>query len=246
MNRREISIPTPDGACRAMLCVPDEGAGPWPGVILYMDAPGYRPEFWALAEGLADQGYVALAPDLFYRQGPYPPWNATQLFADPDVRAAWLKTRMGALSPEMALRDTQAFLDFLSAREDVKPVFGVAGYCMGGALALRAAAAHPDQIKACASYHGGNLATDDPQSAHLTAHRIKAEVLIAAASEDPIFPEAQRQATEAALKQSGCVYAIETFAARHGFTFSDHPAYDQAASQRQWDTMKALFARALK
>ncbi len=245
--RQEIQIATADGSCRTLLCVPD-GASPreMPGVILYMDAPGYRPTLWDHAEKLAQLGYVVIAPDLFYRQGPYAPHNAGELMMHVERRNAWLAERMYPYNSEQVLRDTDAFVAFLKARGDVKPAFGVSGYCMGGAMAMRAAAAYPDLIKACASYHGGNLATEDANSAHLLVPKIKAEMFFGVATNDFIFPPEQEARLEAALKGAGSRYTMETIPAAHGFTFPDSPAFTPEAGARQWQTMTDLFARNLK
>jgi carboxymethylenebutenolidase len=248
--RQEISIRTQDGECRTMLCIPNGASSraneKLPAVILYMDALGYRQPIWDHAENLAKLGYVVIAPDLFYRQGPYEPHDVAALLQNTEQRNAWFAERMFAYTPDLVVRDADAFVAFLQSRADVKPAYGVSGYCMGGAMAMRAAAAHPDLIKACASYHGGNLATDAPDSAHLLIPQIKAELFFGIAIEDMSFPPEQEARLEAALKQAGASYVMETIPARHGFTFPDHPFFNSEASARQWATMTDLFARTLK
>ena len=248
--REEIQIATADGSCRTMLCTPDRAYPPrvenLPAVILYMDAVGYRPELWDQAENLAQLGYVVIAPDLFYRQGPYEPKVGRILFADPEATNAFLAPRFGAYTPELQARDTDAFVAFLQARDDVQPAFGASGYCMGGAMAMCAAAAYPELFKAVASYHGGNLASDAANSAHLLAPAIKAELYFGVAKDDPTFPAEQETRLVAALDSASNRYTLEHYDAHHGFSFSDHPAYTPEAGARQWRTMTELFARTMK
>src|SRR5262249_18555513 len=161
---------------------------PWPAVLVYMDGIGIRPALFEIGERISSRGYFVLLPDLFYRAGPYVAPDPAKLFGDPAVRAEWAKF-IGSLNQASVMSDTRAFLDFLGAQPDVKqPKVGTTGYCMGGAFSLGAAGHYPDRVAAAASFHGGRLVTDAPDSPHLLAPRMKARVYVAGAIEDPSFP----------------------------------------------------------
>jgi carboxymethylenebutenolidase len=145
------------------------------------------------------------------------------------------------------MSDTRAFLDHLATQPDVKPGrIGTTGYCMGGLMSLIAAGTYPDEIAATASYHGGRLATDAPDSPHLLASRIKSRVYIAGAIEDAGFPDEMKARLERALSDAGVDHRIETYPARHGWVFRDLPVYDAAAAERHWQTLTALFDATIK
>ena len=124
--------------------------------------------------------------------------------------------------------------------------FGMVGYCMGGRLALLAAATFPDRVAATASFHGGNLANDDPASPHLLAHQIKARVYVAGAIEDANFPEAQKVRLEEALAAAGVDHRVETYPARHGWVPRDTAAHDEAETEHHWRALTTLLDAALK
>ena len=177
MPKRQLDIRTADGSAKADL-FGNAGSGS-PCIILYMDAFGPRPALDAMAERLASEGYVVLVPDLFYRNAPYGPFNAKTAFTVDDTRAR-LMALISGTSQEMTIRDTGAFLAALEAEGVTGPI-GTVGYCMGGGRALNAAAAYPGRIVAAASVHGGNLASDAPDSPHRSAARIKARLYVGAA-----------------------------------------------------------------
>jgi carboxymethylenebutenolidase len=245
MSRRGIDIQTADGVCPASLFKP-EGRGPWPAVIVYMDGPGIRPVLFELCERLATHGYVVLLPDLFYRAGTYPPVDPKVLFADPEKRAAHGRF-FGSTSNSKAAADTESFLRTLDADPDVKPgPIGVTGYCMGGGMVLTVAATYPERIGAAASFHGGRLATDHPESPHRLAARIRARVLVAGADQDPGFPAEQAEQLRAALAAAKVDHRVEIWpGARHGWTMRDVPVYDAAAAERHFSELVALFEGAL-
>src|SRR5260221_5610237 len=126
-----VTIDTRDGRCDASVFLPSNGAGPWPGVIVYVDGPGIRPALFEMGERIAAHGYVVLLPDLFYRAGPYVAPDLAKLFSDPATRSAWA-SKMGSASQANVMADTAAFLAFLGAHADVKqPKVGTTRYCMG-------------------------------------------------------------------------------------------------------------------
>ncbi|HEX5418588.1 MAG TPA: dienelactone hydrolase family protein, partial [Gammaproteobacteria bacterium] len=150
-------------------------------------------------------------------------------------------------SPANVMSDTRAFLDYLAAQPDVAPGgIGTTGYCLGGLMSMTAAGTYPDRIEAAASYHGGRLATDAPDSPHLLAPKMKARVYVAGAIEDQSFPDDMKQRLEQALTEAGVDHRIETYPARHGWVLRDTPVYDAAAAERHWQSLTGLFDATLK
>jgi carboxymethylenebutenolidase len=246
VSRTSIDIRTPDGVCPASLFRPD-GNGPWPGVIIYMDGPGIRPVLFEMGERLASNGYLVLLPDLFYRAGPYAPVDVKTLFSDPEKRAAHGRF-FTSTSNTRAASDTRAFIDCLDSRPELRGrKIGVTGYCMGGGMVLTVAATYPDRIGAAACFHGGRLATDADDSPHKLAAKIKARVLVAGADNDQGFPREQADRLDAALTAAHVDHRVEIWAgAAHGWTMKDIPIYNEAAAERHWQEMLALFDRTLK
>ncbi|HEX7926191.1 MAG TPA: dienelactone hydrolase family protein [bacterium] len=247
MARTEVQIKTQDGVCPASVFKP-AGKGPWPAVLMYLDGPGIRPALWEMGERLAGHGYYVLLPDLFYRGGSYPPNDVRALFGNPERRAAWQAKYQGTATIANCMRDTRACLDFLSAQPEVKQsAIGTTGYCMGGARSLTAMATYPDRVVAAASYHGGNLANDAPDSPHLLAAKMKGRVYVAGAVEDPFFDDKQKTLLIDAFKKAGTNAVVETYAgAKHGWVPTDTPVYNQAGAEKHWQTLIALFDATLK
>jgi carboxymethylenebutenolidase len=215
---------------------------------MYMDAPGIRPALFDMGERLASHGYFVLLPDLFYRAGTYEPIVAREHFADPARRQAWFAKYMPTANRANVREDTAAFLDYLARQPDVvQPKIGTTGYCMGGGHSLVAAGTYPDRVAAAASYHGGNLATDEPDSPHLLASRMKAKVYVAGAVEDATFPDDMKARLEQALTKAGVDHRIETYeGARHGWVPGDTMAHQPQGAERHWQTLIALFDGVLK
>jgi carboxymethylenebutenolidase len=237
----KIEIKTRDGSCPAYVYRPAAG-GPWPAVLVFMDGLGIRPAMLEIGERLAADGYFVLLPDLFYRSGPYEPMDPHTVFSDPEKRKVLFEKYFAPASPANVMSDTRAFLDYLAAQPDVKPGgIGTTGYCMGGLMSLTAAGTYPERIAATASYHGGRLATDEPDSPHRLAPKIKSRVYVAGAIEDPTFTDEMKAQLEQALTEAGVEHRIETYPAKHGWVFRDTPVYDVAASERHFQTMRALF-----
>jgi carboxymethylenebutenolidase len=247
MTQTDVTIPTPDGDARAYTFMP-QGEGPWPAVIFFMDAPAIRPALFQMCERLASNGYFVLLPDMFWRAGPYPPIDIKAVMKSEEARRAVLAPLMASTDPERSTRDTGAILDWLSKQPQVKgDKVGVTGYCMGGGMALRAAAAFPDRVAAAASFHGARLATDAPNSPHLLAPKMKAKVYVAGADEDAGFPPDQADRLRNALTEAGVDNTVEIYAgAKHGYAPPDMPVYDEAASERHWGELLRLFGDTLK
>ncbi|MFF0290861.1 dienelactone hydrolase family protein [Streptomyces sp. NPDC005262] len=243
-----VDIPTQDGTTDAYLTHPDDSS-PHPAVLLYMDAFGLRPHLKKMADRLAHAGYTVLVPNVFYRHGRAP---VVEL---PDVidaaRRPEIFERLGpvmaSLTPDLAMRDADAYLRWLTTCPLTTdgPV-GITGYCMGAGLALRTAGTYPDRVAAMAGFHGGRLATDSPDSPHLLADRITAELYFGHADQDPSLPPEQIDRLDKTLTAAGVRHHSEIYTgAHHGFTQADTAAYDSTADKRHWSALLALLDRAL-
>jgi carboxymethylenebutenolidase len=244
MPTTEITIRTKDGECPATLAKP-AGKGPWPGVIFFMDGIGYRPLLADMAGRLASLGYVVLLPDTFYRYRPYEPISFSK--PPPEAERAKLMKRVyESFDPARMKLDLAAFLAALDANPDVaKGPYGCTGYCMGGRWAVTAAALFPDKFAAAASFHGGGLATETPDSPHTLVAAIKAKVLVASAERDAHFDDAQKARLAAAFDAAGVAARIETWPALHGWTMSDAPVYNAEQAERHWMELTRLFGETL-
>ena len=246
--KTDVHIPTPEGDARAFVFTPDNGPGPWPAVILYMDAPAIRPAMFDMGERLAAAGYYVLLPDVFWRAGPYRPLDIVKARAGDPEEAALFQTLRASTSAEKQMADTEVYLDWLSTQPQAKSGrIGVTGYCMGGGIALRAAGTFPDRIAASASFHGGNLATEADDSIHRLAPRMKARILVAGADEDRSFDAEQCARLDAALKAAGLDAEVSIWKGlKHGWVPSDMPVHDPAGAERHWIALIELFDSVLK
>jgi carboxymethylenebutenolidase len=245
MTATQITVPTQDGTMDVHLYAPDE-FGPAPLVIFFADAGGVRPVMGEMAAQLATAGYLVAMPNLYYRAGAYEPFDIATLFSIPAERDR-MRYIIGLAGADGLAHDTGALLDALAghpgrAGEQV----GCVGYCMGGNWAFRTATAHPDRIGAAASFHGGNLATDDPASPHRQADRIQARLYFGVADGDQsCSPESQAELVTA-LSRADVGYQLELYpGAKHGFAVPDNPSYDEVAAQRHWVRLTTLFAETL-
>ena len=245
MNYDQVSIRTQDGDCPAYVFTPSE-PGRHPAVIFYMDGLGIRPTIFEMAQRLAGHCYVVLVPDLFYRAGRYEPLDPKEVFASGDARAA-ISHLFASTDNRRAAEDTETFLAYLDGREDVAGTkVGTTGYCMGGAMSLTAAGTYPDRIAAAASFHGGNLATDSELSPHRLAPAMAARVYVAGADQDNSYPPEMAARLDQALSDAGVDHRCEIYPeALHGWTMADFPVYNEAAAERHWDELVALFGDTL-
>jgi carboxymethylenebutenolidase len=248
MSRIETEVPAADGVAEAYLVIPD-GDGPFPAVLLFMDAFGLRPRIMEMAGRIADRGYAVLAPNLFYRSARGPLATPDEL-VDAEKRGAAfgrLMPMIRELTPARIAADADAYLNFLAARPEVADgPAGIVGYCMGGRNALLAAQAHPLRFAALAGFHAGGLVTDAPDSPHLGVAALTAEVYLGHADNDGSMTPDQIKTLEVALAETGVEYTSELYeGAPHGFTMSDTSMYDQAAEQRHWQALFELLGRAL-
>ena len=243
--KRDIEITTADGIARASVFRPEGSEGKLlPGVLYYMDALGPREAIDIMGEHLANAGYVVLAPDLFYRFGSYGPFDGSS-FGNETARAEIMKM-IRETTQEMTKRDSAAFLDALEA-EGVSGPVGAVGYCMGGGRALTAAATYADRIAAAASFHGGNLASEAPDSPHRLASGIKARVYVGVAGVDGSFPPEQSARLAEALRTGGVDHIIENYIGMsHGWTVPDRgETYSEKGSERHWKRLLELFSETL-
>jgi carboxymethylenebutenolidase len=244
MEHTELQLQTADGNCPTHAYHPT-GSGPWPGVIMYMDGIGMRPALMEIAERIASNGYYVLLPNLFYRVA-FDASHGMKVFTDPDLRKDLMTRVMPSASAANIMRDTERLLAHLAAQPEVHDHrIGLTGYCMGGRLAVYAAGHFGDRIAAAASYHGGGLATDAPDSPHRLAPRMTGRVYVAGAIKDPNFDDAQKARLEQALTDAGVDHTVETYNAMHGFVPRDTPVHDEAATAKHWETLLALFAATL-
>ena len=238
------TVTTPDGACPVTLHTP-EGSGPWPGVVMYVDAGGVRDAMHDMAQHLADHGYAVLLPDVYYRHGDWEPFDMRTVFSDPGQRTR-LMTMIGSVTPDMIAGDAGAFFDFLDSRPEVTGSrFGVFGYCMGGRTSVIVAGRQPDRVAAAGSFHGGGLVTDDPNSPHLLADKMKATVYVAGAENDGSFTTEHAETLDKALTAAGVEHMVEFYPAGHGFAVPDNPPYDKSAADRHWAALERLFGASL-
>ena len=217
-----------------------------PPVILYMDAFGIRPELADMAQRLASSGYFVAVPNLYYRSGEYQAFDPKQVVAEGPERDRF-KGMIQSINNTMVMGDTRAVLAMFNGHPAARrgPT-GVVGYCMGGGFALSAAGTFPDVVAAAASFHGGSLATDKPDSPHLLADRMRARIYVGVAEIDATFSLEQQQRLESALSAAGVDYTIETYkGAKHGFAVTGHLVYDRDSSERHWQKLLQLFKETL-
>ncbi|MFF4260150.1 dienelactone hydrolase family protein [Streptomyces sp. NPDC001663] len=241
-----VDITTEDGVADAYVAHPGDGL-PHPGVLLYMDAFGLRPHLESMADRLAGAGYTVLVPNVFYRHGRTPVFDLPE-FIDPSARPEiWgqIGPVMQSLTPELAMRDAGAYLRWLADSPLVAggPV-ALTGYCMGARLALFTAGTFPDRVAAAAGFHGGRLATDAPDSPHLVAEHVTAEVYFGHADEDGSMPPEQQQLLEETLTAAGVRHRCEVYpGAHHGYTQADTAAYSKEGDERHWAALLDLLKR---
>ncbi|MET9590273.1 dienelactone hydrolase family protein [Streptomyces sp. NPDC006516] len=238
---RTLHVPTADGRADAFAAFPDDGER-HPGVLMYPDGFGVRPVLRAMARELAGHGYHVLVPNLFYRHGPAPVIELPEHIGQEARQTVFarLMPLIEAHTAQRTLSDAAAYLDFLTGRPEVSsgPV-GVTGYCIGGLLAVRTAAAHPGRVAAVAAFHGPVGADGPGGLAGLTA-----QVHFGHAEGD-MTPESLDE-LDRALEKAGVDHTSEVYPGTvHGFTMSDTDAFDPAALRRHWDRLLPLLGRAL-
>lgn len=244
---QEIDLAMPEGRINVWRFAP-EGQGPWPAVMLLMDAPGLRPELHRMSERIAAQGYLVWLPNLYWRIGREVSVGPTRHHPD---EAANLATMMGyirTLDNPRVLSDLQRLVGHLHADAlwNRSPI-GLTGYCMSGRFAVLAAASMPEAVACAASYYGTRLVTDDADSPHRHIGHTRGELYFAFADHDPYAPPAVVQALREALAATPVRHRIEVYpGTEHGFVFSDRGSFNEQAAERHWLTLFELLGRHLQ
>ena len=240
VTQQKLDIAMNGGKADAIVYTP-EGKGPFPGVLHLPDIFSIRPGREEMARRQAEQGYVVLLPNVFWRVSPSPTFDFTPEFGTPRTMARLDDMRNG-FSPEQMSEDAAIYLDFLAVQPKVKSgKLGVVGYCFTGAMAMRAAAAAPEKVACAASFHGGGLASELPTSPHLLLPQIKARLYFGHAVEDRSMPAEMIEKLDAVLKAWGGAFESETYeGASHGWTIKG-PMYNEAQGERHFEKLMALF-----
>ncbi len=250
----EVTITTPDGTCDAYFVHPavgQAGGGPqtpgaFPAVLVWPDIFGLRPAFRQMGKRLALEGYAVLVVNPFYRKQKAPTAPPHPDFEDKATREA-LMALMQSLTAETAATDAKAFTAWLDQQPSVDKArkIGTTGYCMGGPLVLRTAAANPERVGAVASFHGGGLVTDKPDSPHLLIPKMKARFLIAIAANDDAKQPDAKDKLKAAFAQASLTASVEVFeGTKHGWCPPDSHVYDATAAEKAWSELLALLKAA--
>lgn len=247
VNSREIDLAMPDGQINVWRHCP-AGSGPWPAVMLLMDAPGLRPELQRMAARIAAQGYLVWLPNLYWRIGREVSVGPTRNHPDAAANLATMMGYIRTLDNARVLGDVRQLLVHLraDAQWNRQPV-GLAGYCMSGRYAVLAAAELPGQVACAASYYGTRLVTDDADSPHRRIGHCRGELYFAFAEHDPYAPAEAIQALRAALADTPVRHRIEVYpGTEHGFVFTDRGSFDARGADRHWQTLFDLLDRNLR
>jgi carboxymethylenebutenolidase len=242
----DVNVPMAEGVSDSALFYP-EGKGKWPAVLMWTDILGLRPVFREMGRRLAAEGYLVLVPNPFYRNAKAPVVGDTFDFSKPEDRAKVMPLA-AALTAEAGIRDAGSYVAFLDAQPqtDKKKKMGVQGYCMGGPLTFRTAATAAGRVGAAATFHGGGLVTDKPDSPHLLIPRMKAEVLCAIADNDDKREPAAKETLKAAFAAAHLTATVEVYeGCNHGWTVRGSQVYNQAGAERAWAELLALYKRNL-
>jgi carboxymethylenebutenolidase len=248
----DVEIKTPDGTCDAAFIRPKSGSHP--GVLIWPDAFGLRPSMRGIGRRIAAEGYSVLVPNPFYRISKAPFTDSSHFnFKNPDEMAKIMPLMASVNAPGNAEKDGSAYVAFLDAQKEVNKSkkIGTQGYCMGGALVVRTAAALPGRIGAGASFHGGGLVTDKPDSPHLLAPKIKARMYFGIASNDDSKQPDAKDKLKEAFAAAKVPAEIEVYPAQHGWCVPDMPLndgvpiYNKPEAERAWGKLVTLYKSAL-
>jgi carboxymethylenebutenolidase len=243
---KDVNVPMAAGTSDSAIFYP-EGKGPWPGVLVWTDILGLRPVFREMGQRLAAQGYVVLVPNPFYRNAKAPIVDGTFDFSKPEDRAK-VMPMAAALTADANISDAKSYVAFLDAQEqtDKKKKMGVQGYCMGGPLTFRTAATASDRIGAAATFHGGGLVTDKPESPHLMIPKMKAEVLCAVADNDDKREPTAKDKLKEAFAAAHLTATVEVYeGCNHGWTVRGSQVYNEQGAEKAWAELLALYKRNL-
>lgn len=246
VEEKDVELKTPDGVADAALFYP-KAKGKYPAVLLWPDVMSLRPVFRDMGRRLAAAGYVVLVPNLYYRVKKAPVVEGAFNFANPDDRAKLTPMR-ASVTPAGTFKDAEAYVAFLDAQPQTNKAkkVGVQGYCMGGPLSFRTAAAAPGRIGAVASFHGGGLITADADSPHLLVPKTHADYLIEIADNDDQKEPDVKDKLKAAFAEAKRPAQVEVFTgAAHGWTVKGSQVYNEEAAEKAWGNLLALYKKAL-
>lgn len=250
-----VEVKTPDGTCDAAFIHPAKGRHP--GVLIWPDAFGLRPSMRDIGKRIAAEGYTVLVPNPYYRASPATAidLNArTFNFGNPDDMARLRKYMSGLQAPGAAETDAAAYITFLDAQKQVdkKKKIGTQGYCMGGPLVFKTCALVPDRVGAGASFHGGGLVTDQPNSPHLLIPKMKARMYVGIASNDDARQPDAKDKLKEAFANDKVSAEVEVYQGLHGWCVPDmpngqdgKPLYNKPDAERAWSKLVALYKSAL-
>ena len=238
VTEMEVTIKTPDGTCDAYFVHPTTGTAP--GVLVWPDIFGLRPAFRQMGKRLAETGYSVVVINPFYRAQKAP--TAPKGGATPIQEVLPFAK---ALSETTHMTDAKAFIAWLDQQQSVAKnrKIGTQGYCMGGPMAFRTAAAVPDRVGAVASFHGGGLVTKEPNSPHLQASKTKASLLIAIASNDDMRSPDEKSVLNETFAKSGQAADIEVNSGAHGWCPPDSQVYNMADAEKAWSRLLELYKK---
>jgi carboxymethylenebutenolidase len=249
----DVEIKTPDGTCDAAFIHPKTGSHP--GVLIWPDAFGLRPSMREMAKRLAAEGYSVLVPNPFYRVSKAPFTDASNFNFQNPAEMAKLQPLMASVNaPGNAEKDAIAYIAFLDAQKEVNKSkkIGTQGYCMGGPLVVKTAAAVPNRVGAGGSFHGGGLVTDKPDSPHLLAPKIKARMYFGIASNDDMRQPDAKDKLKEAFSAAKVPAEIDVYSGSlHGWCVPDMPQqngapiYNKPDAERAWSKLVALYKTAL-
>ena len=240
MREENVDVTTPDGAMDCFFAYPDS-TEPCPAVIIYMDVPGIREELRNFARRIAQNGYVGVLPDLYYREG--------KVRFDLSKGQEELKKMFAVgsqLSNAMIMRDTEGLLAYLDAQPDITDKVGTIGYCMSGQFVLSAAGTFPEQIRATASLYGTRMVTDKDDSPHKLIPQVTGELYLGFASQDHFVEDFVIPTLQEDLDAAGTNYDLVIHEdTDHGFCFPERPGYVEHAAELVWETVFAIYDRCL-
>jgi carboxymethylenebutenolidase len=240
VTESEVTVTTPDGTADCYFVHPATGTAP--AVLLWPDIFGLRPAMRQMGKRLAESGYSVLVVNPFYRAKKAP---TAEKGAATEIKA--LMPLMQALNETTHMTDARAFIAWLDRQPSVATnrKVGTQGYCMGGPIAFRTAAAVPDRVGAVASFHGGGLVTTTPNSPHLQAAKSNAQFLVAVAQNDDARAPKDKDVLKETFSAAGRPAEIEVYAGAHGWCPPDSGVYNEGEAERAWGRLLALYGKAL-
>ena len=244
VTESEVNIKTPDGTADCYFVHPATGTGA--GVVVWPDILGLRPAFRQMGKRLAESGYSVLVVNPFYRQKKAPVVAEGASFSDPAVSAA-VRPLAGALNPTTHTTDAKAFVAWLDTQASVSKTrkIGTTGYCMGGPMVMRTAAAVPARVGGAATFHGGGIATTAADSPHLLVPQMKAQFLHAVAENDDMRDPNAKVLLKEAFDKAKLPAEIEVYPAQHGWCPPDSTVYNKELAEKAWSRLLVLFGKAL-